>query len=706
MPALAALGYALLLLGAVAPLAARRHPRALAVAALAHLGSFALLLGALLGDRFELRYIAAYSAAELPPWLKAASVWGGEQGTLLLLATLCTAIAWRYRHSHPACRDTLARLAAAFGAACLWWSPFAPGDTVPANGAGLNAHLLTVWMAVHPPLVFFAYALVWAPLGPALACLRGAPTRQWREMVEGPARLGWLLLSAGLASGMWWAFQDFTFGQVWHWDPVQTATLVLWLLLGAQMHGLRQCPPEARPPRHLLWASVLAALAVPLALWVVRDDTLASSHRYVGATSWPLMAALAAAIAVAAWRAHAAGTPAPAPKRARGQLLLLRWAAALLLGCALVTTAALLYSYACAAWQCSREFAPFKAALLSWVGGTEAARVEAAFAQWEVDQFRLLPALLPLLAAALLLTGHSFARPSLRRPWRATLGFAVAAALVAHTWQPLRLHFVGDGVTTGHTVAAFAWLEVLLLWCLWPALGALLWCARAWRRQGFGALRHAVPVAVIHLGAVLALVGGTVAGSLDSAQQRQLELPRDYGERFAVGPELQFTLAAPQWRSAADGGAEHAHSYRALSTLSLAFDSQRWPAGQQVADTTVYRDSRRSPHGEAGSSFRQRCLVLDHRFARHLDRPGLMIDPVIHRALISDVQVWLPAPPPRHDAAPQERLLIVREFPLLSLLWAGWVLMLAGATALVLAPRPRHALSPTRRPPAQRTPSP
>ena len=27
------------------------------------------------------------------------------------------------------------------------------------------------------------------------------------------------LLTTSLAFGMWWAFQDFSFGQIWHWDP-------------------------------------------------------------------------------------------------------------------------------------------------------------------------------------------------------------------------------------------------------------------------------------------------------------------------------------------------------------------------------------------------------------------------------------------------------------------------------------------------------
>lgn len=686
MSAIGALGYALLTLSAVGFLAATRHRHLLAPSFASLLACAALLVFALTNDRFELSYVAHYSARDLPLWLKACSLWGGEEGGLLLLAVINAAIAWRYRHSHPDACNTMLILAAVFCIACLWWSPFASSTPIPSDGAGLNAHLLTVWMAIHPPVVFIAYALIWAPLGPALACLGGAPAKQWREMVEGPTRLGWLLLSTGLASGMWWAFQDFTFGQVWHWDPVQTAVLIVWLLTTAQMHGLRQTPPKAQPPKVLLWASLLSSLSVPLALWIVRDDTLASSHRYVGDTSWPLMAALSAGMIFAALYAQLRAPRTEQGKRVRGHHQLLRFAAWLLLACAVVAGGALLYSYGCAEWQCQRVFAPFKASLLTWASNSEAKLIVAAFDQWEVDQYRLLPFLLPLLAAALLLTGHSFMRPSLKWPWISTFTFALLSAVIAFWWQPLQSSFTGTGVTTSRTVSAFQLLEVMLAWCLWPVLGAIVWSIRAFRRQRLGALRFSVPVAIIHLGAVLALVGGTVAGSLDRITQRSLQLPGDYNKVHKIGPDLQVSLAEPLWLEPQDGGREHENGYRAMSTLSLSFENQRWPASREVAGSTLFRDSRKAHVTQGNNSFRQRCLVLDHRFARHLDRPGLMIDPIIHRALFSDVQVWLPAAPPPVDGETQESLLIVREFPLLSLLWIGWVMVLVGATVLLIAP--------------------
>ncbi len=49
----------------------------------------------LLADDFHLRYIWLYSSAALPSYLKMSNLWGGDEGTVLLLATLCMTIGIR-----------------------------------------------------------------------------------------------------------------------------------------------------------------------------------------------------------------------------------------------------------------------------------------------------------------------------------------------------------------------------------------------------------------------------------------------------------------------------------------------------------------------------------------------------------------------------------------------------------------------------------
>ena len=75
----------------------QRAPSAwLARGALVLLGAATLALVLhLAGDDFGYRYAWLYSAAELPLYLKVANLWGGEEGTLLLMATLLALAACR-----------------------------------------------------------------------------------------------------------------------------------------------------------------------------------------------------------------------------------------------------------------------------------------------------------------------------------------------------------------------------------------------------------------------------------------------------------------------------------------------------------------------------------------------------------------------------------------------------------------------------------
>ena len=78
--------------GAASP----RHRRLLARGVLVLLGAATLALVLhLAGDDFGYRYAWLYSAAELPLYLKVANLWGGEEGTLLLMATLLALAACR-----------------------------------------------------------------------------------------------------------------------------------------------------------------------------------------------------------------------------------------------------------------------------------------------------------------------------------------------------------------------------------------------------------------------------------------------------------------------------------------------------------------------------------------------------------------------------------------------------------------------------------
>ena len=163
----------LALAAALAGAASPRHRRRLARGVVVLLGAAALALVLhLAGDDFDYRYPWLYSAAELPSYLKVANLWGGEEGTLLLMATLLAFAACRLAKGGWAGAGALL-LSGAFTLGALIWDPFAatPAAEIGTAPRGMNAHLLSPWMALHPPLLFAAYVLVLAPFGGALQAL-------------------------------------------------------------------------------------------------------------------------------------------------------------------------------------------------------------------------------------------------------------------------------------------------------------------------------------------------------------------------------------------------------------------------------------------------------------------------------------------------------------------------------------------------------
>lgn len=699
------------LIAAIAAAAWRQSPSwgPLALALLG--GATASLALRFLGDDFGHHLVWLLSAPELEDWLKLASLWASDEGTLLLLGLIGLGLAIKLQRHGGWTVAGAYLLAAAFIFGAVLWDPF---RATPAEALaempyrGMNAHLTRVWMLVHPPLVFFAYLLLVAPCGAmaeALALGRGP----WREIAAGTARLGWLLLSAGIAFGMWWAFEDFTYGTLWHWDPVQTSVFVAWALLTAMLHGQQRYRADgAFGIAHPL-LGLLAAAAVMLSMAVTRDPALASSHQYVGTTSLPLLLGLAGglvalalvSLAIRLWRRSG---PAGHAAHASERNVLLWLAVAGFSGCALVALVQIGVAYA-GAWQSlprPEDLKPFFETLRNFTAGAEIGQLRAAFAQWDIDNFAMNRWLAPLACGIALVGGHSF-MPLRRRPrWLAT-GTAVALGIAAGlALQPFSLLFEGRGLTSGKTVAIFPWLDLLLFATGYLILSAVLWCLVSFRAgTPTGMLRHRLPVAMIHAGVMLALVGGLAATLLDSYSQRFVTVPDDLNAPILFPGGYSLEIGLLETGRAADGaraGGE-AGGFRSVAEVSWALERN----GSSVVERSghaVYRDTR-PPYSSETGAVRLMCEMIDYRYARYRSDATQIIHPLISRGLLRDVQIWVPAVSGPEDLAapgapPQQGRLpvVLKVFPLMSWVWIGLLVALSGFLLLLLLDRPsRYGLA-------------
>lgn len=594
------------------------------------------------------------------PWpLRLAGLWASDQGTLLLMALLLAGMGARWSAGEGWAGRGAQVLALAFAIGTVMWNPFdaTPAEALNGPRPRHNSHLASPWMAIHPPLLLAALALIIAPAGAACQALARPGQGQWSDLAGGCVRTAWIILGASLAAGMWWAYQDFTFGQFWHWDPAQTAIFAVWMVLTAQIHT-HEAHRRSRGLRFAVLHPLLGLAAAILALAtmaVIRLPMLASSHRYVGDTSAPLLAGLAAvlagAAAMAAWRRPA--TPAAQPRDA------LDMAVALMVGCAAIAVLHLGHALIAALLDLPRpdSLKPFLDMLLRWAAPDEAKALRQAFAQWEPDPVAINLWLLPPVAVLALAGGHALL-PRHRRPATAAAILAVGLTIAL---DPVTASFGGDGITAAGTVAHLAWIGGL-----WAAL-AYLGLACAVRLATALRDRQARPAltASLHLGMAVGLASLLAATVFDSVSQRIIRWPEQAatlvalpdGQSVGIFPPTANTPSAARavWRLERDG-----------------IEVERAEGLVHVRDDVPF------PPGLRGSQ-RMVCEILDYRYARHISGGGHMIDPFIHRGLWRDVQVWLPA---LESGEPHDLPVVVKTFPLVSWMWGGLAAALLSALAM------------------------
>lgn len=641
-------------------------------------------------DHFTLRYVWLYSSAALPLQLKVASLWGGDEGSTLLLLACCASLAASAARAglDGGRASVAAAIVAAYGVVVLWLAPFAatPADWLAQSPSqGMNAHLMKPWMLFHAPLVIAAYAWVLALAGPALDALRGAGAR-WPGLARERARRAWSLLGAGIAFGMLWAFEDAMYGQVWHWDPVQTAVFCLWCLLGAHLHGIAGWARGRRYWRMMPLAAALAAATVPFVMAVTRNPVLASSHRYVGAESWLAHATLGGALlglalaAVVAGRGSADGLRPGAARASSGLGL---WLAQLcFLGAAVVAAAPLLLALGAAASGVPRpeHYKPFLAMLANLVTGGELEALRAAFAQWDVDGYLLGRTLLPALAAFGLVGGWYFFRRIAVAAGRLSLAAALLAMGASLAWGAMTRHYEGAGILSQQVVALLPQLDAVLAGSAYLVLGGAAWAVSMVRRHGLRGVAPALPLFAIHAGVALALCGGLLATALNTYSQHEILFEGAPSAWVRDRHGYAFRLADLRVEDVRDGGVGAGAGVYALIAIEA-----RAPSGRAVDGQTLYRDSRAPPERYDGP-LRQVCEMLDYRYARHVGRPGYLLDPLIDQGWSHAVQFWV-SPAGVVEAltgrgAERAVFVVVKIFPLISLLWVGLLLLLLGSAWL------------------------
>ncbi|MFO0697428.1 MAG: cytochrome c-type biogenesis CcmF C-terminal domain-containing protein [Polyangiales bacterium] len=240
---------------------------------------------------FRITYVARYSDRSMPWWYLVASLWGGQDGSLLwwtfLLAGYTTAVTiWmrgRYLELQPWVLATLMSIFGFFSLLMLFpANPFATfAASVPLDGEGLNPLLQNYWMTIHPPSLYMGF-VGWAiPFGFVVAGLAtGRLDDEWMKAARPWAMVAWTFLSLGLLLGCLWSYEELGWGGYWAWDPVENASFMPWLAGTAYLHS---AIVQERRGMLKVWNVFLLCLTFFMTIYgtfLTRSGLIASVHSF------------------------------------------------------------------------------------------------------------------------------------------------------------------------------------------------------------------------------------------------------------------------------------------------------------------------------------------------------------------------------------------------------------------------------------------
>ena len=229
----------------------------LACAGLSTASVFALVTLLFKSD-FRFEYVANYSNSDLPTFYKIASLWAGNDGSLLfwswLLIVFSAAAVLINRNKN---RELMPYVVATLGVIILFFTfmnywvtnPFhqlgvvtASGATeawAPPDGRGLNPLLQHPIMVIHPPILYIGYVSFAIPFAFCVAALLSRQLGSaWMTSTRRWTLFSWFFLGTGIILGGRWAYVELGWGGYWAWDPVENASLMPWLTATAYLHSV------------------------------------------------------------------------------------------------------------------------------------------------------------------------------------------------------------------------------------------------------------------------------------------------------------------------------------------------------------------------------------------------------------------------------------------------------------------------------------
>ena len=249
-------------------------------------------------DDFSIAYIYHHSNRDLPGPYKFATLWSGQEGSLLFWSLLLAAYGLVLRLRFRVDTRLFAHASVVIAAVQVFFllllnfaaHPFALMEgSLPADGAGLNPLLQYPEMVIHPPMLYLGYVGFTVPFAFALgALIMKYPGEKWIHITRRWTMVTWGFLTCGVFLGMHWAYSVLGWGGYWGWDPVENASFMPWLTGTAFLHSVMMQEKRGMLKVWNMWLIFATFMLSIFGTLLTRSGLVSSVHAFAQSSigSW------------------------------------------------------------------------------------------------------------------------------------------------------------------------------------------------------------------------------------------------------------------------------------------------------------------------------------------------------------------------------------------------------------------------------------
>jgi cytochrome c-type biogenesis protein CcmF len=257
---------------------------------LAVLAAAVALVWSAFRDDFSVAYILHHSNRDLPLPYKFAVLWSGQEGSLLLWALLLAGYGFVLRLRHKVDIRLTAHASVILAGVQVFFllllnvaaKPFSllQGE-IPPDGFGLNPLLQYAEMVIHPPMLYLGYVGMTIPFAFGLAALvMRYPGEKWIHITRRWTMVTWMFLTCGIFLGSHWAYVVLGWGGYWGWDPVENASFMPWLTATAFLHSVMMQEKRGMMKVWNVWLVFATFMLSILGTWLTRSGIINSVHAF------------------------------------------------------------------------------------------------------------------------------------------------------------------------------------------------------------------------------------------------------------------------------------------------------------------------------------------------------------------------------------------------------------------------------------------